>query len=64
LSGIGNADVLRQAGIEVKVESGGVGKNLQEHMFVGAVFEVNAEKAVTWDSMRKPEFAEKSMEML
>ena len=33
-------------------------------MFVGAVFEVDAKKAVTWDSMRKPEFAEKAMEML
>ncbi|UZJ52398.1 hypothetical protein CBS101457_001718 [Exobasidium rhododendri] len=62
LSGIGNAEVLKSAGIEVKVESSGVGKNLQEHMFTGAVFEVNAEKAVTWDSMRKPEFAQKSME--
>jgi choline dehydrogenase len=32
LSGIGNADVLKQAGIEVKHELPGVGENLQDHL--------------------------------
>lgn len=32
LSGVGNAEILRSAGIPVKVENPNVGENLQEHM--------------------------------
>jgi choline dehydrogenase-like flavoprotein len=32
LSGIGNPDILKAAGIDVKVENRNVGENLQEHM--------------------------------
>ena len=32
LSGIGNPEILHNAGIEVKVENRKVGENLQEHM--------------------------------
>jgi choline dehydrogenase-like flavoprotein len=32
LSGIGNPEILRAAGIDVKVENANVGENLQEHM--------------------------------
>jgi choline dehydrogenase-like flavoprotein len=64
LSGIGNADVLKAAGVEVKVENSGVGKNLQEHLLLlGPCFQLDEKKVVSWDSMRNPEFAEKAMEM-
>lgn len=33
-------------------------------MYLGACFEIDGEKAVTWDNMRKPDFAEKAMDML
>ena len=32
LSGIGNPEILKAAGIEVKVENPNVGENLQDHM--------------------------------
>lgn len=32
LSGIGNPEILKSAGIDVKVENANVGENLQEHM--------------------------------
>lgn len=35
LSGVGPADVLRSAGIPLKKELPGVGKNLQDHVFTG-----------------------------
>jgi choline dehydrogenase len=41
LSGIGPADVLREHGIEVRVESPGVGGNLQEHIYATMVYSVN-----------------------
>ncbi|MDO9410787.1 GMC family oxidoreductase [Patulibacter sp.] len=41
LSGIGNADDLREVGVEVRHELPGVGYNLQDHPFLGALFEVN-----------------------
>lgn len=64
LSGIGNAGALKAAGVQVKVENDGVGENLQEHLLLcGPCFQIDDKKAVTWDSMRKPDFAEKAMEM-
>ena len=41
LSGIGPADVLSQHGIKVRVESPGVGGNLQEHIYATMVYSVN-----------------------
>ena len=41
LSGIGNADDLREVGVEVRHELPGVGYNLQDHPFLGALFEVS-----------------------
>ncbi|MCJ1252156.1 hypothetical protein MMC30_009395 [Trapelia coarctata] len=40
LSGIGNPDILKAAGIEVKVANPNVGENLQEHMMTAMVFEI------------------------
>ncbi|KAK2591575.1 hypothetical protein QQS21_010745 [Conoideocrella luteorostrata] len=41
MSGIGNRDVLNKAGIPVKVESPMVGENLQDHIMVAMIFEVD-----------------------
>jgi len=41
LSGIGNPDDLRDVGVEVRHELPGVGSNLQDHPFLGALFEVS-----------------------
>ena len=41
LSGIGPAALLRQHGVEVKVDLPGVGANLQDHLQIRAVFKVN-----------------------
>ncbi|MEV4422321.1 GMC family oxidoreductase N-terminal domain-containing protein [Patulibacter sp. NPDC049589] len=43
LSGIGAADELREVGITPRHELPGVGRNLQDHPFLGALFEVSDE---------------------
>jgi choline dehydrogenase-like flavoprotein len=43
LSGVGPADELRAAGVEVRHELGGVGRNLQDHPFLTAIWEVAGE---------------------
>ncbi|CAG8933952.1 unnamed protein product [Penicillium salamii] len=41
LSGIGNPDVLKAAGVECKVANTGVGANVQDHAITLATFDVN-----------------------
>ncbi len=41
LSGIGQGDVLRSAGVAVRHELNGVGENLQDHLQIRLVYEVN-----------------------
>ncbi len=41
LSGVGPADELRAAGVEVRRDLPGVGRNLQDHPFVTAIWEVS-----------------------
>ena len=41
LSGIGPADELRRAGVEVRHELAGVGRNLQDHPFLTVIWEVS-----------------------
>jgi len=43
LSGIGRGDVLQKAGVEVRKELPGVGENLQDHLQIRLVYEVNRE---------------------
>jgi choline dehydrogenase-like flavoprotein len=38
LSGIGDAEVLKKAGIETAVDLPGVGNNVQEHVYSGASY--------------------------
>lgn len=42
LSGIGNPDVLRKAGIETIVSSSFVGENLQDHIMAASIYEVDS----------------------
>ncbi len=46
LSGIGPAQVLRQHGIDVKVDLPGVGGNLQDHLQIRTVFKVQGVKTL------------------
>jgi choline dehydrogenase len=46
LSGIGPAPLLKRLGIEVKVESPGVGENLQDHLQIRAVYKVQGVKTL------------------
>ncbi len=41
LSGIGPADELREAGVEVRHDLPGVGRNLQDHPFVTVIWEIS-----------------------
>ncbi|KAE8372233.1 hypothetical protein BDV26DRAFT_274571 [Aspergillus bertholletiae] len=40
LSGVGNAEVLKAAGIHVRIANSNVGENLQEHMMTATIFEI------------------------
>jgi choline dehydrogenase len=48
LSGVGPAEELEQAGVQVVHDLPGVGRNLQDHQSIGIVFE--AKGAITFDS--------------
>ncbi len=43
LSGIGRGDVLQNAGVELRHELPGVGENLQDHLQIRLVYEVNTQ---------------------
>lgn len=47
LSGIGNAALLRDLGIEVVVDNPYVGENLQNHVLVGTTFEVQDDSGMS-----------------
>ncbi len=52
LSGIGQADVLKNAGVEVRHELAGVGENLQDHYQVRFIYEVASPASLNavWNS--------------
>ncbi|KAH7052341.1 hypothetical protein B0J12DRAFT_571855 [Macrophomina phaseolina] len=54
LSGIGDPDVLRRAGVECKVELKSVGENFQDHVVAGVGYEL-APGQVSGDSLYHPE---------
>ncbi|KAL8833616.1 MAG: hypothetical protein Q9170_004164 [Blastenia crenularia] len=51
LSGIGNPDILRAAGVESKVDNPAVGENLQEHMMTCTIYEIDPQ-IPTLDALR------------
>ncbi len=54
LSGIGPADELRTAGVEVRHDLHGVGRNLQDHPFVTVIWEVNDDRTLYGADKPKP----------
>ncbi|KAF8972234.1 alcohol oxidase [Flammula alnicola] len=66
LSGIGDEDILQNAGIEVQVELPGVGANVQEHICKGTTFEVRTEvqdQFTSFESVRDPVERERQREL-
>ncbi|KAI0066612.1 alcohol oxidase [Artomyces pyxidatus] len=66
LSGIGDKDILTKLGIETKLDLPGVGKNVQEHMYCGASYEVRDDRAsefLTFDCLRDPQELVKQIEL-
>ncbi|KAI9507317.1 alcohol oxidase [Russula earlei] len=62
LSGIGNADVLRKAGVEVFVDLPGVGNNVQEH-YNSSVKEELESEYLTVDCLNDPDKLQKQTEL-
>ncbi|MCO5549808.1 hypothetical protein L7F22_003282 [Adiantum nelumboides] len=60
LSGIGDEAILQKYNVPVKIKNENVGKNLQEHFYLGSVFEVK-EDVITYDKLKDSEFAQKAM---
>jgi choline dehydrogenase-like flavoprotein len=54
LSGIGAADELRAAGVQVRHELPGVGRNLQDHPFVTMIWEVSDQQTLYGADKPKP----------
>lgn len=63
LSGIGNPEILRAAGVECKIDLPQVGENFQDHVVVGAGYEV-ADGIFTLDGLYKPEMMEAAQKAL
>jgi choline dehydrogenase-like flavoprotein len=57
LSGIGRRDVIENIGVELKVELPGVGENVQEHILLAVLYEVEKSFETT-ESLQDPEFLE------
>ncbi|KAH9988154.1 alcohol oxidase [Russula vinacea] len=66
LSGIGDPDVLKTAGVEVVVDLRGVGNNVQEHCFTGITYRVKEEfesDFLTGDALGDPDELRKQAEL-
>jgi choline dehydrogenase-like flavoprotein len=63
LSGVGNPEILRKAGVECKIDLPQVGENFQDHVLVGAGYEVK-EGIFTLDGLYKPEMMEAAQKAL
>lgn len=51
LSGVGNAAMLKSLGISPLIDLPGVGENLQDHLFLAQMFQLQP-GLVTWDQLR------------
>lgn len=61
LSGIGDPEVLKAAGVEVKVENKRVGANFQDHVLGGMLYDL-ADGVTSMDSMHQEDFAKAATE--
>ena len=62
LSGIGDPNILKTAGIQCLVANPGVGANFQDHAITAAVYEL-ADGHTSFDSLHKPEIQEQMQKM-
>jgi choline dehydrogenase-like flavoprotein len=62
LSGIGDPEVLQNAGVQCLVENKGVGANFQDHVLGGLLFDLKPGIA-SLDDMHNPEFAKAQQEV-
>jgi len=63
LSGVGRPDILSKIGVDVKVDSPGVGENVQEHTFFGICFELDSSVPhETLDKLADPAYKAKALE--
>lgn len=62
LSGIGDPNILAQAGVPCMIPLPGVGASLQEHVLTAAVYELN-DGTSSFDSMRHPHAMQEHQEM-
>ena len=60
LSGIGDSDILRSAGVECVIPLPGVGRNLQDHVLTSALYEL-ADGVTSLDSLQKPNIQEEHL---
>ncbi|KAI0921212.1 hypothetical protein AcW2_006258 [Taiwanofungus camphoratus] len=64
LSGIGDKEVLEKIEVPLKIELPGVGRNAQEHVFIGVSFELHDDVEFdTLDLLRDPAVAAKHVEL-
>lgn len=64
LSGIGRPDVLQNIGVDVQVDLPGVGENVQEHVGIDMVFELDPKGGhETLDLLADPAYAAKSKKL-
>lgn len=59
LSGIGDPDILRTAGVECKIENRGIGENFQDHIVAGLTYETPGQD--TLDATARPEVIQHAM---
>ncbi|KAL0062594.1 hypothetical protein AAF712_010528 [Marasmius tenuissimus] len=65
LSGIGREDVLSRIGVPVKISLSGVGENVQEHTYMGTIYELKEDTTTeTLDMLRDEKIAAKHIELL
>lgn len=62
LSGIGDAEILKSAGVECKVALPAVGANLQDHVLTGAVYKL-APGETSVDALHDPDTATQAQEI-
>jgi len=62
LSGIGDPNILKPLGIDVRIDLPGVGANVQDHMYAGITVEIDeSDEWETLDALHNPEFVQEQL---
>ncbi|KAG6828182.1 hypothetical protein H0H92_008841 [Tricholoma furcatifolium] len=65
LSGIGQEDVLKKIGVEMKINLLGVGENLQDHVLFGVIYELDpSANHQTLDLLQDPQYAKEARKLI